>query len=390
MNELRTQNYPNTIGALEEAVNKWGSMEVMNKVPFVLAFSWTWYNFDPQVTYDALKKFPWKGMLLMMMRFMSNTWDVDLLNDTILEVCKSLENKWSQFKWISSEAQKLYNNIRVPSEHWEVYKINQAADFYDKYGEAITNAMYMLNTWARDDKSWESWNRSINKMILLEKSNNKTFQRYHKKLHDFVESDDTTFMEKDLMKDAFDRVWVSGLNVNKATRSLIEYTSANTFRTWDMWKFMWEEIEAELRAIPKDASLSQEQKEFLIKDLLRWFLSWIIAKWIHEKTLKQINWPTSPMARLGVWWMELFDDFNDNGLNEAAILDKNNSAINTLLDRYTKNIINVESWGANFSKQLDNKLTIWDIIWDVKDDTQNSIKSKKKSIIDDDDDYDDY
>ena len=66
--EMESNNYPNMVGWLEVAVNKWGPMHVMNKIPFLAAFSWIAYNFEEKVT-DDLKNFPAKSRVLMMLRF---------------------------------------------------------------------------------------------------------------------------------------------------------------------------------------------------------------------------------------------------------------------------------------------------------------------------------
>gem|GEM_PF-6303939 len=62
-------------------------MEDMNKVPFVMAFSGISYNFE-QSELDQLKNFPAKSMMLPVLRFLSYTKDINLMNETILEACK--------------------------------------------------------------------------------------------------------------------------------------------------------------------------------------------------------------------------------------------------------------------------------------------------------------
>jgi hypothetical protein len=62
-------------------------MEDMNKVPFIMAFSGISYNFE-QSELDQLKNFPAKSMMLPVLRFLSLSKDIDLMNQTILEVCK--------------------------------------------------------------------------------------------------------------------------------------------------------------------------------------------------------------------------------------------------------------------------------------------------------------
>ncbi len=387
MSEIRSGNYPTAIGWFEKVIEKGGSMKDMNQLSFVMSFSWAVYNFDAKVTNDALKKFNSTWKLIAMTRFMSYTSEMDLLNDTILEICKSLWKRWGKYAGITERAQKLHDNLKVPNSDWEILKVEQAAAFYADFWEEITNAMYSLNTGkTNSDGVW--WDRTINKMILLEKDDhmdasgkivkwNKTFQKYYEKLWDLME-DDAKFDEPDFMTDAFKHAGTSWMATNKAVRSTLEFSSANSFRHGDTGKFMWEEIKHELLAIPQDNHLSTHQKEFLVKDLLRWFISGLISKGIRDETLKWLNDSRSPMSILSRWWMYLYDDIKEAKLDEQAFITKDSRA-ESLLDRYASNIM--DGWDHSIwgYQEWISWLRIWESIRETADDVVNRLSKPKQN-----------
>ena len=389
MSELYGGNYPTAIWWMEKVVDKGWPMHLMNKLPFVMAFSWAWYNFDSKVTNDAIKWFQSQGRLISMTRFMSYTSDTDLLNDTILEICKSLEDKW--YTGIAAEAESIHKNLKIPHKDWEGAKIEMAETFYDKYGEAITNAMYMLNHGKPSDKASK---RSISKMILLEKDDqydengnlirewNKIFQKYHAKLEDLIE-DDADYTKAEYMTDAFKKAGTSGMAMNKAVRSCLEFTSGSSFRQWDTGKYMWEEIKEEIQAIPKDSSLSESEKRLILKDMMRWFLSGLIAKGWRESMLKDINLETSPMSILNKWWIHVYNDTSKYALNDPKIRSGTDQNAENLLERYVTQIINVETWNADYTSLVSTWddttwLTINNVTVDISDEVAKQMTPQKR------------
>ena len=376
--ELYWWNYPTAIWWAKQVVDKWWSMDKMNKIPFVMAFSWAWYNFDSKVINDQIKKFPAEGRLLMMMRFMSHTSDVDLLNETILEICKSLEKKW--YAGIQEKAQGIFNQIKTPHPDWEYQKIKMVEWFYNQYGEAITNALYMLNHWKNDKKEQS---RNISKMIVFEKGENKVFQKYYDKMRAFVDSDDTTVTVESFMNDAFDKAGTSGLHENKFARELLEFSSANSFTKREMGKNMWEEFRWEIQAIIKDKTITPVQQKFLLKRILRWLISGIMYRWVRKETFQWFTETTSPLYIFGDWGMYLYDDIVEPQITPDNILDENNTRVDSILDMYVNGIILYERDGIS-SRKWTSMDTVWfpsklsDITWDVEQSTINALNKKKQ------------
>ena len=103
------------------------------------------------------------------------------------------------------------------------------------------------------------------------------------------------------MTDAFKKAGTSGMAMNKAVRSCLEFTSGSSFRQGDTGKCMWVEIKEEIQAVPNDPSLSEEQKRVILKDMMRGFISGMISKGTRASTLKDIQEERSPMSILNTW-----------------------------------------------------------------------------------------
>jgi len=220
-------------------------------------------------------------------------------------------------------------------------------------------------------------------MIVFEKDENEVFQKYYDKLRWFVDSDDTNVTVEWFMNDAFDWAGTSGLHENKFARELLEFSSANSFTKREMGKNMWEEFRAEMQGIIKDKSITAEQQKFLLKRILRWFISGIMYRWIRPETFKWLTESTSPLNILGDWGMYLYDDTKEYGLNADDFLDETNARSDFLLDNYVKGIIGYERDG-NSSRKWSVMDDLWfpsklsDITWDVEQSTINALTKKKQ------------
>lgn len=279
MGELSWWTYPNARWWLEEAINKWWEMKDMNKIPFIIAFSWIWYNFE-QSELDQLKNFPAKSMMLPILRFLSYSKDIDLINNTILEVCRRYWEIKSDNS-IYSEALEIFSSQKNSSIN-EADKIKKTEKFYKKHWEVLTEILYMLNTWS------ESSNSYISKMILIEKDdriNNETwktiawnniFKRYYDSLYDYTW--EFVFWHDDLFWDTFSWKWTSWINIHKATKELLQQVQWWTYRLASAWPAMWNELRNEIDAIiNRDYWVYwQYWKEIDLKNILRWFIWWLL------------------------------------------------------------------------------------------------------------------
>ena len=355
MGEMYGNNYPNMVWWLEVAVNKWWPMHIMNKIPFIAAFSGVAYNFEEKTT-DQLKNFPGGTRLLMMLRFFSYHRDLDLLNNTILAVCKTLQRQWDpKFAEIWDKASELHASLR-DQWGWVEKKLKRTEIFYEQYGEELTKILYMLNTGNKGDVN--------NKLIFFEKDNaenpdSHTLKQYYETLHAFVA--DTKFEDEDLMSDAFKWSGTSGIELHKFSEHQLNL-SRGKFRKHTSWAISWTEVEKEFRAIPQrqydsDPEVNRKMQMKLLSDNLGRFISGImLASGTNASELAGYNTPTWPFNRLNDWWVDMTRFKEDPDFNIHDMMHpKPGSKTEELLQEFSRQIIEAETSDAEFSEKVLNE-----------------------------------
>ncbi len=386
--EMLSNNYPNMVGWLEVAVNKGGPMHIMNKIPFLAAFSGVAYNFEEKTT-DQLKNFPAGSRVLMMLRFFSHHSDLDLLNDTILAVCNTLEKKWDpKHAWIAKKAEELYAQQKKPGE-WVADKIKKTEAFYDQYGEDLTNILYMLNTGKTDD--------TLSKLIFFEKDNtenpeSKVLKKYYDTLHSFIWAD-TEFWDEDLMKDPFKWAGVSGLELHKVTEQLLVMRQGH-WTKHHAGPPMWDEVRHEFEAIPKrkyhdDDEVNKQMQKKLLKDNLQRFLSGLLlAVGWNPRELLGYNSATTPFAKLNTWGINMEDFTKIDGLDAHALMH-GGPKYDGLIDTYVDRVMRVEQNNENFSNLITSEAVQWTQEGKIASSIWDFISGKVKQITQSGDSNDD-
>jgi len=338
LSEMASGNYPNAFGWLETITDKWGTMKEMNMVPFVMMFSGMAYNFEKDVL-DKVKNFPADSRMLMMLRMMSYKWDVDLVNDTIMEVCSRLEHRW--YAGIESKAKAIFTKRYERSNERD--KQNATKEFYEEYGEVLTNVLYMLNTGKKDDIH--------NKMIFFEKDDTPVFSQYYDKMQWYLNADGSYKAKPELMDDAFKWAGTSWLDMYRASM-LFE------MRTWwvlaykDPANAMWkEEIVPEFQAIAKrkytdDPVENEMMRKKLIESNLRKFLSKIMSMHNDSATLWYFNSPTWWFVELNKWGVYFEDILKSNCSLDEIKKWKDNG----IVKRFVNQIYEHENSWTDFSK----------------------------------------
>lgn len=379
--EMLWNNYPNMVWWLEVAVNKWWPMHLMNKIPFLAAFSGVAYNFEEKTT-DQLKNFPGGTRLLMMLRFFSFHKDLDLLNKTILGISHTLERRGDpKHVGMWKQAQVLYDQLRSPG-WWVAKKIKKAEAFYDQYGEELTNILYMLNTWNIDD--------TTNKLIFFEKDNtenefSETFTKYYNTLHDFVDAD-TSFEDEWLMSDPFKWAGTSGIEMHKFAEQQIG-TRQGQFKKHTSWPIWWSEIQHELEAIPKrqydpDPVKNREMQLKLLSDNLQRFISGImLSVGTNARELWWYNAEIWPFNKLNKWWIDMTrfnetSDFSVHGLLHAKW------DVKRLVDEFSNQIIQSETIWTDFTHLIINEMWPNAKWWknSTSMDIENSVNSTRQKV----------
>ncbi|MDD2907198.1 MAG: hypothetical protein PHH98_01020 [Candidatus Gracilibacteria bacterium] len=363
--ELKGGTYANARGWLEEAINKGGSMEEMNKIPFIISFSGISYNFE-QNELDQFKNFPASSRMVPVLRFLSYSNDTDLINETILEVCK----RYSEIKGkegIYKDALKIFSNQKTNTIS-EKKKIEQTEAFYSTYGKDITDILYMLNT---GDTSSNSY---LSKMILIEKDDrindngeeekgNVIFKRYFDSLHAYT--GEFVWGNDDLFGDAFSGKGTSGINVYKATKELLQQIQGGTYKFSSAGPAMWDEIRNEIDAvINRDYGIyGKSGQRTDLKNMIRGFVGGLLeAHGTNSMALRSlVSSNSSPIySKSKEWGIDL------TKIMKYSYVDINEGRAESLVDEYVDILLNGGSSTITTSK-LD------DTIFGVKSDVNDSL-----------------
>ncbi len=326
---------PNAAGWLETILDKWSAkIEDLEKVPFVLMWSWAAYKTDQRV-WDRLKNLTVSWKALPSIRFMSYTTDMNLYLDTIVELAKVT---WENSDFYQ-EALKIRENAFAARDFkpWfdEGKSVKFASDFWDKYWEQLSRAMNML-----DGQKYNEDFEKTDKIILLEskkKDWNKVFKRYYDTLKWMMS--DVNFKE-DVSE--FHWLWLTWLNTYEVSRQAFGIMMQGWFKNeklaHEMWSWEhWVVNEVENISKRKYYDNEIENKNAQI-EVLTEKLTWIIAafrywqpSWSAWDNLKS-EWSTlwSVMYR---WWIDLS---KFESMDAESVL---NWFWEKLIKEYAKNIL---------------------------------------------------
>ncbi len=366
----------NGMWALESIIWKWWSMAQMTMWPFVAAFSWMAYNVDESIL-DMFKNFPAKWMPIMLPSLMSKRGDLDMLNETILEVAKDIGDLYwdeKEYKNIAIEAQEIYDerhSTKIP----EPNKVDKTIKFFEKYWEALTRWLSLLNTWKVDDLS------KIDKLILIRKDDyfdEKTWQRkkwksIYKKFYDWIKAQSTLLeytKDEIMMIDSFGWQGTSWIDLFKATKEWMQQSQWWGFRFQKAWEMLWHEISHELDQLPKRIYVKDNEwedkrvKEKLIKDILRNMLAWFLAAhWTRASAFLSLDQWTSPFrSRFNDWWIKT-RDIMSLWISAEMMLSWDERSEN-LLDQYVENILTWTKW---VSSSVDDIVPVEWVSWTTQD-----------------------
>ncbi len=367
IDELKWGSYPNAMWAFEQIVNKWNGWDLtlLNKVPFVMIFSWISYSFDQDLI-DQFKNSPGAGRLVLSTFFASKVSMMDLYSKVVLQLSKDL--LWDV---AHAKAKKIFDKQKDSSS--EIAKIEAADDFFKEYWDKLTSAMNFLNT----GKTWE--NSEVENFILLktrEENKNEDWYDVYKQYQDVffgVTQAEAKFDVPDYMMDAHYKWWMSWLNMYKVSSDVLKLNASSAFSKWEVATMYWEEIQEWIEAIwqrtySENEESNRNDQEFLLVDKLRQLLAWIVLNqwWNKNQFMWIMNWPTSVFgAKFNKWGIKA-EDFIENWLTYDQILDKKNPISNKLFKKYADNILD----GKNNSMIKLQAVTAEDVADALKNDEQ--------------------
>ena len=329
--EMKWWTHSNAVWWFKKAIERWWSLEKMSEGFFTMLYSWVMYNIDPKTYVQHIKPL-WdsEGMPIVMARFSSFKSDMELFNDTVLELSNRIWDEYSdEFPGIKKEALNLFNDAK--NWNWkEENRIVAAQKFWKKYGIPLSRSLNMVH-------SWNSEYSKTDKIIYLESENNPTFKKYYDSIRTFAW--DWTF-KKDFMEDAMWDAWVGWMNTNQITKQYLKINQWWALSEWKSSWMVWSNIANDINSIAKNDLTSSNKRKYLLRtlrDLVWWFISnhwWV--KW--SEFLKSYNLSSTNIWKsLNLWWLYVYDDFSDFAPED--VMDVNNVEINNKLNKVIDNIL---------------------------------------------------
>lgn len=331
--EMEGGTHSNAVWWFEKAIERWGSLEDMSEGFFTMLYSWAIYNMD-QKTYLKIKwLWDWKQMPMIMARFSSYKSDMDLFNETVLELSKRIWDEYpNQFPEIKERAQKLY--LDAKNGNWyELDRIKRARSFWKDYGTPLSRALNM-NT------LWDSNTSKTDKILILEKEQNPTFKKYFESVRSFTT--ESTF-GKDFMDDAMWMEWVAWLNIHENLKKYAQLYTGWTLKNDDknIVEKIWWWLSEDINSVYKKDFIWWEQSkrkylDFILRDIISAFLINNAGDYLGSFAER------SPFKDdLLKWWLikDILLQFNNT--SSETILDWTSELWNTLISKIVDNIL---SW----------------------------------------------
>ncbi|NVP17486.1 hypothetical protein HUU51_02090 [Candidatus Gracilibacteria bacterium] len=358
MDEASGGTTSNAIGWFKKAVERGGSIEDMSEGFFCLLYSGACYELD-QKTYLNIRDLWGSGMPIMMTKFFSTVPEMNLFNDTILELSKEIGKAYpNKFPNIVKEAQDIYDSAKSKKGS-EKERLLKTQKFWKNYGKPLSRSLNMLHT----DKGEYS---KTDKVLFLKKDENPILGAMYSKIR-IISGEGGTFKE-DYMGDSCGAEGLSGLDVY---RIVIKYLAKNTgggFVSKDTGPVMWQKITEDLKStnskvFSDDANEDLKLKKIYLTQTLREIVSGIIE--LHggnEPVLLAFNNLTTETGiDFRNWGLNIsdFKEFSPSRILKGDSDDKLMNAVDNILggrDEFAKSSNKIESVFDTIKSSIDTHL----------------------------------
>jgi len=312
MDEALGGTTTNALGWMKKAVERWGSLEDMMEISFSLMYSWASFDIDQASYLRAKWLWDGEGQPIISQRMMSSKDEMNLFNDTVLELAKEMQAAYPQFNWIQKEAQTLRDDAKNRKKP-EKERLKNAQNFWKKYGKALSRALNM-SMQPKDESEF-----SITDTIIKRKKwENPVFKKYYEKVKWYVEETDNTF-KVDFVEDAIWDTWVFGLNTYKLSKKYLEISQWGTFKKWTGGERVWKRMKGDINATPfklmepgvdLNSEINRQTQKSYITMQLTEICAWLLAAHGGNQTaLWALNNNTSLIwSQLNAWWINMKND----------------------------------------------------------------------------------
>lgn len=358
MDEASWWTTSNAIWWFKKAIERWWSIEDMSEWFFCLLYSGACYDLD-QKTYLNIRDLWGSGMPILMTKFFSTVPEMNLFNDTILELSKEIWKAYGdKFPSIAKDAQELYDNAK--NKKWsEKERLNKTQDFWKKYGTPLSRSLNMLNT--------SDWTYSkTDKILFLKKDENPEFWKMYDKIRE-ISAEWGTF-KADYMWDACWAEWLSWLDVHRVVIKYLAKDNAWGFRDKDTWPIMWQKISEDLKSTNSKVFSDDKKEDLRLKkkyllQTLREVVWWIVElSWSHPAFLDSYNnLTTETWIDFKNWWLTIsdFKEFSPSMILKWKSDEKLSLAVDNILswrDVTSKSSNKIESVFDDIKSSIDTQL----------------------------------
>lgn len=359
MEEATGWTTSNAIWWFKKAVERWWSIEDMSEWFFCLLYSWACYDLDQKTYLNIRDLWGSSGMPIIMTKFFSSVWEMNLFNDTILELSKEIWKAYpDKFPGIEEEAKEIYNYAK--NKKWsEKERLLKTQKFWKKYGTPLSRSINMLHT--------DKWDYSkTDKVLFLKKDENPILWAMYSKIRE-ISWEWWTFKD-DFMWDSCWAEWLSGLDVY---RIVIKYLAKNTwwgFVSKDIWPIMWQKITEDLKSTNSKVFSDDKKEDLKLKkkyllQTLREVVWWIVElHWGNEPVLLAFNnLTTETWIDFRNWWLNIsdFKEFSPSRILKWDSDDKLMNAVDNILwwrDEFAKSSNKIESVFDTIKSSIDTHL----------------------------------
>ncbi len=365
LDELRDLNPANAMWRVQAHINRWDSMVNMNKIPFLLMFSWLAQTM-PEDLCNTLKWITMSWAIVPIIRFMSYPEDMSLVIETIRILGHKIEQKNPIYAWMWGMVDELYKNINDSTKSFPD-RLDAVEKFYNKklsnwqtFWDVITRALYMTADWSTQT-DWD-----INSILLIDKDkwwkDNEILKKYYNKLI-FYSVDWWKIPSDEFFGDAIGEAWLMSLDHTIIWQCLHQHTSG-AYTLKKAWPIMIEQIKKEINAIKSGRKYSSDEtKKTWLRHILKNLFMWLIEA--HQTKLVSAVWLFKWDLKFMTTkrWVTL-DRIVKAELTKDDIKDENPES-KKILDEFVDNILNDRNpWDV--SSRVDDILS-----WKIKEDKSN-------------------